>query len=179
MPRTVTSDLAEPIARILAGSIDAGDGGTDEQHSVLRAIVLPEGTLGHAYVDFYRRNHLTYPGDVLVEVPGFVDGHAAEERDPVRVGVVHRHLERAEGELAGTGRLVARDHMGRRGVRARPAVRRRLLGRRPPGHGGASPRRRARRLRRAPGGPRPVAGAARRTQRSTREARGKHAGGLQ
>jgi hypothetical protein len=36
-PRTVTSDLtsdlSEPIARILLGSIDTGDGGTDEQRA--------------------------------------------------------------------------------------------------------------------------------------------------
>ena len=49
---------------------------------------------------------------VGVEVPGFVDGDAAEERDPVRVGVVHRDLERTEGELARSRGLVARDHVG-------------------------------------------------------------------
>jgi hypothetical protein len=49
MPRTVTSDLSEPIARVLLGSIDAGDGGTDEQHSVLQAIVV--GFLGRADLD--------------------------------------------------------------------------------------------------------------------------------
>ena len=49
---------------------------------------------------------------VLVEVAGLVDGDAAEERDPVRVGVVHRDLERAERELPRPGRLVARDHVG-------------------------------------------------------------------
>ena len=49
MPRTVPEDLAEPIARILKGAIDVGDGGTDEQHSVLQAIVV--GFLGRPDLD--------------------------------------------------------------------------------------------------------------------------------
>src|SRR5690349_22241275 len=49
MPRTVPDDLTEPIARILKGAIDAGDGGTDEQHSVLQAIVI--GFLGRPDLD--------------------------------------------------------------------------------------------------------------------------------
>ena len=49
MPRTVPEDLAEPIARILKGAIDTGDGGTEEQHSVLQAIVI--GFLGRPDLD--------------------------------------------------------------------------------------------------------------------------------
>src|SRR4051795_9480218 len=49
MPRTVPADLAESIARILKGAIDTGDGGTDEQHSVLQAIVI--GFLGRPDLD--------------------------------------------------------------------------------------------------------------------------------
>ena len=49
MPRTVPEDLAEPIARILKGAIDTGDGGTPEQHSVLQAIVI--GFLGRPDLD--------------------------------------------------------------------------------------------------------------------------------
>src|SRR3954451_8679016 len=49
MPRTVPEDLAEPIARILKGAIDAGDGGTEEQHSVLQAIAI--GFLGRPDLD--------------------------------------------------------------------------------------------------------------------------------
>jgi hypothetical protein len=39
MPRTVHDELVEPIVRILRSAIDAGEGGTEEQHAVLRAIV--------------------------------------------------------------------------------------------------------------------------------------------
>jgi ubiquinone biosynthesis protein Coq4 len=49
MPRTVNPDLVEPIARILRGAIDTGDGGTEEQHSVLSAIVT--GFLGRSDVE--------------------------------------------------------------------------------------------------------------------------------
>ena len=49
MPRTVNADLVEPVVRILRGAIDAGDGGTEEQHAVLRAIVT--GFLGRADLD--------------------------------------------------------------------------------------------------------------------------------
>ena len=49
MPRTVDEELTEPIARILKGAIDTGDGGTDEQRSVLKAIVV--GFLGRADLD--------------------------------------------------------------------------------------------------------------------------------
>ncbi len=49
MPRTVPEDLAEPIARILKGAIDTGDGGTEEQHSVLQAIAI--GFLGRPDLD--------------------------------------------------------------------------------------------------------------------------------
>ena len=49
MPRSVRDELAEPVARVLLGAIDAGDGGTEEQHAVLRAIVV--GFLGLADLD--------------------------------------------------------------------------------------------------------------------------------
>src|SRR3954470_2531990 len=49
MPRIVDEALTEPIARILRGAIDTGDGGTDEQRSVLKAIVI--GFLGRADLD--------------------------------------------------------------------------------------------------------------------------------
>jgi hypothetical protein len=39
MPRVVDDAMVEPVARALLGSIDTGDGGTDEQRSVLAAIV--------------------------------------------------------------------------------------------------------------------------------------------
>ena len=49
MPQTVAEALVEPIARILRSSIDAGDGGTEEQHAVLGAIVA--GLFGRADLD--------------------------------------------------------------------------------------------------------------------------------
>jgi ubiquinone biosynthesis protein Coq4 len=49
MPRTVPDHLAEPFARVLKGAIDTGDGGTDEQRAVLRAVVV--GFLGRADLD--------------------------------------------------------------------------------------------------------------------------------
>jgi ubiquinone biosynthesis protein Coq4 len=49
MPRTVDHELTEPVARTLKGAIDVGDGGTDEQHSVLKAIVV--GFLGRPDLD--------------------------------------------------------------------------------------------------------------------------------
>jgi hypothetical protein len=39
MPRIVTDEMVEPVTRVLLGSIDTGDGGTDEQRAVLRALV--------------------------------------------------------------------------------------------------------------------------------------------
>jgi hypothetical protein len=39
MPRIVNPDMVEPVTRVLLGSIDTGDGGTDEQRAVLAAIV--------------------------------------------------------------------------------------------------------------------------------------------
>jgi hypothetical protein len=49
MPRTVRDDQTEPVARILKGAIDIGDGGTEEQHSVLQAIII--GFLGRPDLD--------------------------------------------------------------------------------------------------------------------------------
>jgi hypothetical protein len=49
MPRSVPDELAEPVARVLKGAIDTGDGGTDEQRAVLRAIVV--GFLGRRDLD--------------------------------------------------------------------------------------------------------------------------------
>jgi len=49
MTRTVANEAVEPIARILKGAIDTGDGGTDEQRSVLQAIVV--GFLGRTDLD--------------------------------------------------------------------------------------------------------------------------------
>jgi ubiquinone biosynthesis protein Coq4 len=49
MPRTIPDTLAEPVARILKGAIDTGDGGTDEQRGVLRAVAV--GFLGRADLD--------------------------------------------------------------------------------------------------------------------------------
>jgi ubiquinone biosynthesis protein Coq4 len=56
------ADIAEPSL--------IADGGLDKDHpdpelaARLKAMRdLPGGTLGHAYVDFYERNDLTYPGD--------------------------------------------------------------------------------------------------------------------
>lgn len=49
MPQTVAEGQVEPIARILRSSIDAGDGGTEEQHAVLGAIVA--GLFGRADLD--------------------------------------------------------------------------------------------------------------------------------
>ena len=49
MPRTVPDELTEPVARALKGSIDIGDGGTDEQRAVLRAITV--GFLGRRDLD--------------------------------------------------------------------------------------------------------------------------------
>jgi hypothetical protein len=54
MPRPVPDDLAEPVARILVGAID---GGTDEQRSVLRAIVA--GFLGRANLELEALEPLT------------------------------------------------------------------------------------------------------------------------
>jgi len=49
MPRTVPDELTEPVARTLKGAIDTGDGGTDEQRAVLRAITV--GFLGRRDLD--------------------------------------------------------------------------------------------------------------------------------
>jgi hypothetical protein len=108
---------------------------------------LPEGTLGRAYVDFCDRNHLDYPGDNPNQPAVFV----AHDMTHVITG----YEPTGPGELAlGAFQISMNDSDA-------PAVRRRLLGRRPPGHGGTSPRRRARGLRGASGGPRPVAGSPR------------------
>ena len=49
MPRSVPDELTEPVARALKGAIDIGDGGTEEQRSVLRAVVV--GFLGRSDLD--------------------------------------------------------------------------------------------------------------------------------
>jgi hypothetical protein len=57
--------LAEPSLRDrYTDSLDAPDALDDELAARLRALHdLPEGTLGRAYVEFYRRNGLTLPGE--------------------------------------------------------------------------------------------------------------------
>ena len=82
MPVMITPELVEPVTRALWGAIAVNDGPTDEQVAVLRAVVvhlwqrpdlelaqrlealhdLEEGTLGYAYIEFYRRNQVTVPG---------------------------------------------------------------------------------------------------------------------
>jgi hypothetical protein len=55
-------DIAEPS--LVAGGGLEKDHPDPELAARLKAMrALPEGTLGHAYVDFYDRNNLTYPGD--------------------------------------------------------------------------------------------------------------------
>src|SRR5262245_54359960 len=49
MPRSIPDELCEPVARALQGAIDTGDGGTGEQRTVLRAIVV--GLLGRDDLD--------------------------------------------------------------------------------------------------------------------------------
>lgn len=39
MPRIIPPDLVEPVVRVVLGSIDTGDGGTEHQRNVLRALV--------------------------------------------------------------------------------------------------------------------------------------------
>ncbi|HEY3671585.1 MAG TPA: hypothetical protein VGN51_11670 [Acidimicrobiia bacterium] len=67
MPRTVPEDLTESVARILKGAIDIGDGGTDEQHSVLQAIVV--GFLGRPDLDVEALDPITplVAGEVVTD----------------------------------------------------------------------------------------------------------------
>jgi Coenzyme Q (ubiquinone) biosynthesis protein Coq4 len=59
---TIETDLEEPTLKAsYPGSLDAPD---PELAARLRALHdLPSGTLGYEYVEFYRRNGLTLPGD--------------------------------------------------------------------------------------------------------------------
>jgi hypothetical protein len=59
---TIETDLEEPSLKVAyPGSLDAPD---PELAARLRALHdLPAGTLGYEYVEFYRRNGLTLPGD--------------------------------------------------------------------------------------------------------------------
>ena len=86
MARVITDEIVEPVVGALRGAIDVEDGATDEQeiswdeptlrkmadHAEANAELaarlhtlqdLPPGTLGHQYVEFYRRNGLQMPGD--------------------------------------------------------------------------------------------------------------------
>jgi hypothetical protein len=53
-------DLSEPA--LVAGYLHIDEPDLDLADRLEALHQLPEGTLGHAYIDFYRRNHLTLPG---------------------------------------------------------------------------------------------------------------------
>jgi hypothetical protein len=40
MPRIIPPELVESVVRVVLGSIDIGDGGTDEQRRLIRALVV-------------------------------------------------------------------------------------------------------------------------------------------
>jgi hypothetical protein len=60
---------------------------------------LPEGTLGHAYVEFYRRNDITLPGDDI-HVPAHYVNHDMNH-------VITGYEPTAPGEIARSGFLLA------------------------------------------------------------------------
>jgi ubiquinone biosynthesis protein Coq4 len=69
----------------------------------LRALhELPEGTLGHAYIDFYRRNKITLPGDD-VHFPAHYVNHDMNH-------VITGYEPTAPGEIARSGFLWAAKH---------------------------------------------------------------------
>ena len=62
---------------------------------------LPEGTLGHAYVEFYRRNNITLPGDDI-HLPAHYVNHDMNH-------VITGYEPTAPGEIARSGFLCAAD----------------------------------------------------------------------
>jgi ubiquinone biosynthesis protein Coq4 len=60
---------------------------------------LPEGTLGHAYIEFYRRNNLTLPGDDI-HLPAHYVNHDMNH-------VITGYEPTAPGEIARSGFLMA------------------------------------------------------------------------
>jgi hypothetical protein len=76
---------------------------TEPDHQLakrLRALHdLPEGTLGHAYVEFYRRNKITLPGDDI-HVPAHYVNHDMNH-------VITGYEPTAPGEIARSGFLLA------------------------------------------------------------------------
>jgi hypothetical protein len=117
MPRTVSPDLVDPVVMTLRGSIDAGDGGTDEQKAVLGAIVT--GFLGCRDVDVDALKPIS-PDEAAAAIPDTTARRRTREmmvllescRHPItdaQVTLVESYCAALGGDRADPGLTVARD----------------------------------------------------------------------